>query len=116
MKNIFKHNDCSSLDRQIKEMKLKKDLHFLKERFFKSDAALGRMFDVSGKVIGDWLERNYKMHDRTFNHVLKRLHLIKKLLKDVDNYDPEKFFFDDEGYQNKSNGGVDVGEFSDTQT
>ena len=54
------------------------------------------MLGVTGKVMGDWLKRNYKMHDRTYNHVLVRVHLIKRVLKEVDKYDPEEFFFDKE--------------------
>ena len=94
--DIIKEDDGFCLDREIKEMKLKKDLQFLKERFFKSDAALGRMLGVTGKVMGDWLKRNHKMHDRTYNHVLVRVNLIKKAIKEVDKYDPEEFFFDKE--------------------
>ena len=96
IKSMIKEDDSFCLDREIKEMKLKKDLQFLKERFFKSDAALGRMLGVTGKVMGDWLKRNYKMHDRTYNHVLVRVNLIKKAIKEVDKYDPEEFFFDKE--------------------
>ena len=36
------------------------------------------------------------MHDRTYNHVLVRVNLIKRAIKEVDKYDPEKFFFDKE--------------------
>ena len=93
---IIKEDEGFCLDREIKEMKLKKDLQFLKERFFKSDAALGRMLGVTGKVMGDWLKRNYKMHDSTYNHVLERVNLIKRAIKEVDKYDPEEFFFDKE--------------------
>ena len=52
---MIKEDDSFCLDREIKEMKLKKDLQFSKEKFFKSDAALGRMLGVTGKVMGDWL-------------------------------------------------------------
>ena len=94
--DIIKEDDSFCLDREIKEMKLKKDLQFLKERFFKSDAALGRMLGVTGKVMGDWLKRNHKKHDRTYNHVLVRVNLIKRAIKEVDNYDPEEFFIEND--------------------
>ena len=77
--------------REIEEMIIRKDILFLKERYFKSVAGTARVFGVVPKVLGDFLKGN-RMHDARYVEVLARLPEVQRLCKEADEYDAEKNF------------------------
>jgi len=78
-------------EREIEEMIIRKDILFLKERYFKSVAGTARVFGIVPKVLGDFLKGN-RMHDARYVEVRARLRKVQRLCKIADAYNAEKNF------------------------
>jgi hypothetical protein len=78
-------------DKVIAEMKLRKDILFLKEKYFKSYVRTAQALGVVPKVLRDFL-KGAQMHDARFVQVLARLTKVQKLCKEADKYDAAKNF------------------------
>lgn len=78
-------------EREIEELRLRKDILFLKERYFKSVAGTARVLGVVPKVLRDFL-KGCRMHDARYVEVLARLNVVQRLCKEADKYDAAKNF------------------------
>ena len=90
-KEIQKSTKLKPSDKVIKEMKLRKDILFLKERYFKSYVRTAEVLGVVPKVLRDFL-KGAQMHDERFVKVLARFTEVQRLCKEADEYDAEKNF------------------------
>ena len=73
-------------------MRLKKDLIFLRDNIFRTNAGLAEALGVTAKSLRDWIDLDLKMQDKSFHHVFNEVLKIKKWVREVEEYEPEKYF------------------------
>jgi len=76
----------------ILEMRLKKDLIFLRDNIFRTNAGLAEALGVTAKSLRDWIDLDLKMQDKSFHHVYREVVKIKEWIREVEEYEPEKYF------------------------
>jgi hypothetical protein len=76
----------------ILEMRLKKDLIFLRDNIFRTNAGLAEALGVTAKSLRDWIDLDLKMQDKSFHNVFSEVLKIKKWVREVEEYEPEKYF------------------------
>lgn len=76
----------------ILEMRLKKDLIFLRDNIFRTNVGLAEALGVNEKQIRDWIDLDVKMQDKSFHHVYREVVKIKEWIREVEEYEPEKYF------------------------
>ena len=77
--------------REILEMLIRKDIQFLKKRYFKSYVRTAKVLGVDLIVLADFLKGN-RMHDASYVEVLARLSVLQRLCVEAVEYDPAKNF------------------------
>jgi len=73
-------------------MRLKKDLIFLRDNIFRTNAGLAEALGVTAKSLRDWIDLDLKMQDKSFHHVFREVVKIKEWIREVEEYEPEKYF------------------------
>ena len=71
-------------------MRLKKDLIFLRDNIFRTNAGLAEALGVTAKSLRDWIDLDLKMQDKSFHHVFREVEKIKEWIREVEEYEPEK--------------------------
>lgn len=71
-------------------MRLKKDLIFLRDNIFRTNSGLAEALGVTAKSLRDWIDLDLKMQDKSFHHVFREVVKIKELIREVEEYEPEK--------------------------
>ena len=80
-------------------MRLKKDLIFLRDNIFRTNAGLAEALGVTAKSLRDWIDLDLKMQDKSFHHVFREVVKIKEWIREVEEYEPEKYFTGEKKYE-----------------
>ena len=74
--------------KEIKIIKIKKDIDFLMENYFSTISGMARAIGITPKVLRDFVVLGKTPHDKTFDVIYNNVKYLMKQVKDAEIYNP----------------------------